>query len=151
MARIILLKDVPKVGQRGDVKEVKDGFFRNFLLPRKLAEIASRDVLRKREKELALKSEEKQKFAKESSSEFAKIADIKLIFNAKVNKKGSLYKAISEEDIIEKLAEAGSRHIKAEWIKINKPLKTAGEHEVQIESPQGDKGILKIEIKALEE
>jgi large subunit ribosomal protein L9 len=148
VAKVLMLKDVPKVGQRGDIKEVKDGFFRNFLLPRKLALIATRDVIKKREQELASKEGERKKIAEEASKEFSKLKDLVLSFEEKANKKGSLYKAVSEKDIAAKLSESGIK-IEEDWVKIKNPLKEAGEHEVDLVSPFGDKAKLKIEIKSI--
>ena len=150
MAQIILLKDVPKVGQRGDVKEVSDGFFRHFLLPKKLAELATREKIKKHEEEQKARGKEKEKIEKKSSEEIGRLDGKVLTFLSKATDKGSLYKAISVKNIEEKLREGGFREVSENWIKMEKPLKEIGEVEIDIENPSGERAKLKIEIKPLE-
>ena len=145
--KVILLKDAVKIGQRGDVIDVKDGFFRNYLLPNNLAEIATADKIKKHEHRLVQKLEEKNKYGTEISKEFGRINGLRLIFTAKATKKGGLYKMISAGDIIEKISGLGFKAIKPDWIKIKDPLKKVGEHDVEILGPSGERGELKIEIK----
>jgi large subunit ribosomal protein L9 len=148
--KVILLKDVVKVGQRGDIKEVKDGFFRNFLLPHNLAAIATPDRIRKHQEELDRRREEKSKFDAEASMELERLPEFKLNFYAKATKKGGLYKAISAEEILGKIHEGGYKSIKLEWVKIKSPLKEIGEHRVRIENPSGESRELTVEIKPLD-
>ena len=147
MAIIILLKDVPKVGQRGDVKDIKDGFFRNFLLPKNLAELATPEKIKKHEEDLATRIKAKEKSAAQDISDFKRIGETRIEFRAKAGEKGGLYKAVSEKDISERLSELGFKNIKPNWIKIKNPLKELGEASVEVESPHGSNAKLKIIIK----
>src|SRR3989344_644393 len=149
MARVILLKDVPKVGQRGDIKEVKDGFFRHFLLPQKLAEVATAQRLQIHDQALPARAADKKRAEETGSSEIARLDGKKFVFNAKATKKGALYKAVSAKDIAARLAEEGFGTIQADWIGIEKSLKEVGEKEIEIKNPSGKKAVIKIEIKAL--
>ncbi len=149
MALVILLKDVPKVGQKGHVKEVKDGFFRHFLSPNKLAELATPNMIKIQEEKLMGKKAEKVRVEKEGFWELSKLSEIKLEFNAKATKKGGLYKGISAEDIGEKISEKGFKAIKVEWIKIKTPIKKIGEHKIEILTPSGEWAEIKIEVKPL--
>lgn len=149
MSKVILLKDIPKLGQRGDIKEVKDGYFRNFLLPRKLAELATREKIYKKQSEEAAKQGTKKELEEDSSRELASLGGKTLSFEVKATKKGGLYRAISGKDIIESLRKEGFETMAESWLKIKEPLKEVGEREVEILSPLGKKAKIKIEIKPL--
>ena len=147
MAQVILLKDVPQLGQKGAIKEVKDGYFRNFLMPRRLAELATPARTSSLRADEAKRKDKKDKFEKESRDELSRIGERALVFKVKTTPKGSLYRAFSEKEILEKLETEGFKTIKESWIKLEKPLKKTGEYEILIQAPFGPEARLKIEIK----
>lgn len=146
MTKVILLKDVPLVGQKGNIKEVKDGYFRNFLMPQKLAVIASPWRLHEMEQK---KSESEAKHANEAllaGEGIKKIMESKIIFKVPVNEKGHLFDGIGVPEIETKLREAGFENIKKEWIKLEKPIKEVGEHSMEINTPFGSSAEIKITV-----
>lgn len=147
MPKIILLKDVVKVGQKGDIKEVKDGFYRNYLLPNKLAELATKDKIKRVESELAMRAQNKKEKEEKGAKEIDKLKNKTLVFSEKTSEKGKLYDSISAKEISEKLSEEGIAAIPFDWIKLEKPFKDAGDYTVSVESPFSKKAELKIQIK----
>lgn len=140
---VILLKDIHGLGQRGDVKEVKDGYARNLLLPQKLVEIATPAALAQNRAE---KAREEKKRA-EHTAELKKIAEsvrgITLTFRVKTGEKGEVFGSITDADLRDALRErgfnvpiSGKHHIKA-----------AGEHVLDIDLGDGIKTKLRVLVE----
>lgn len=144
---IILEKDVAGLGVRGDVKEVREGYFRNFLMPNKLASLATKEKRKEREKELAAKEKIKKTSEEKSALDMEKFAGQTIILEGKISKKGSLYKAITAKDIAKKLSESGFQEIRVDWIMLEKPLKEAGKTEIEIKARDGKRAKIFIEIR----
>ena len=130
--KVILLKDVVNVGQKGSVKEVSDGYAQNFLIARGLAEQATTEKITK------LKNLEEQE-AKIRASEAAALGALvqslegkQLEIKARATEKGGLFKAIGALDIARALLEQTEKNIPVEVIKLEKPLKEVGEHLVEL-------------------
>lgn len=139
--RIFLLQDVKSVGRRFEIKEVSDGFGRNFLIARKLAEPVTSENekrIKERQETLAKKTEQKEKDAEQV---MAKLAGSTIKITARTNETGHLFAAISEEQIRQTLSLPEDIEIIS-----SKPIKTTGEHTVEIK-----KGKLSAEIKILVE
>ena len=131
--KVIFLQDVPKVGKRHDVKEINDGYAMNFLLPRKLAVAATPSAvadLEKRKKNIEIEREVQEDLLLKSLEEVkGKVITIK----GKANEKGSLFKAIRKEEIVEEMKKQHHADIDAEFIVLEKPIKEIGEFEIPIE------------------
>ncbi len=129
--KIILIKDINKLGEPGSVVNVADGYARNYLLPQKLAIIATSKNLAKveaikKQAELAkLEIENKYKALA------LRIKDVELIFTRKADENGHLFGSVSEKDISETLAEKGIE-IHRSVVNIEKHLKEIGSFEVPI-------------------
>jgi len=138
--KVILLKDVSKVGRCYEVKEVASGFALNFLIPRGLAKPATDSEIQKIEQ---LKSENK-KGEEKQIAEFKQIIENisgeKIIIEAKVNEKGHLFKGLHEKDLSGALKSQRGIEIPAEKIKLEKPIKEVGDYEVEIAGPGGVNG-----------
>lgn len=144
--KVILLKDVAHLGQKGDIKEVKEGFGRNFLLARGLAKAATPEVLKEAErikKELGLKAgAELSAFETTLKNLEGKNVEIE----AKANAKGGLFRAISAKQIIAALKKAGVEEITEADLNIKEPIKNIGEHNIEIKRG-GISTELKISVK----
>jgi len=131
--KIILLQDVPKVGLKYEVKNVSDGFAQNFLLNRRLAELATPKTLKNLENRKKLIKEEKENQDKLLIKNLTKIEKgIILIIKEKANKKGNLFSGIDEERIIFELKNQHQIELSPEHLILEKPVKTVGEQVVAI-------------------
>ncbi|MBP6883915.1 MAG: 50S ribosomal protein L9 [Candidatus Pacebacteria bacterium] len=130
--KVIFLSDVPRVGRKYDVKEINDGYAMNFLLPRKLAVVATPKELaslEKRQKDIVLEREVQEDLLMKSMEEIkSKVVSIK----AKANDKGHLFSAIHKKEIMEAMQKENRVTINEEYIDLEKPIKEVGEFDVPI-------------------
>jgi large subunit ribosomal protein L9 len=137
--KVILLKDVENLGKKYDVKEVADGYAKNFLFPKKLAKPATEKNL----KWLELKKQIEEKKAEEELKKVQETASLvdgqELIFPVKVGDKGQLFESITAQKIAEKLNQKIGDKLKEFGIQIKKtqielpnPIKEIGEFEVKV-------------------
>ena len=145
--QIILTQDVSKLGRRGDVKEVKPGYFQNFLFPRNLAIVATKPRLKEAEKRRELRLVEKEQVKNEAAKIVKKLEGLKLLFTKKVTSKDKLYGSIGEKDIIAAVEKKAKIQLDKENILLKEPIKTAGEHEIPIKLTDEVQTTITLEIK----
>lgn len=126
--KIILIADVEKLGKKGEAKEVSAGYAKNFLLPKKLAVLATSVSLKQAEdvkKKEATKLESEEKRNKELQ---AKLKELKLSIKKKANEEGVLFGAVGEEEI----AKLINLNISSKDIKTQTPIKALGEFNIEV-------------------
>lgn len=141
--KVILLQDVEKLGKKFDVKEVADGYARNFLLPNNLVKPATEEALKQLEveKEAAIKkAEEELKIMEEIVSQ---LDDQEIEIVSKVDENGKLYGSLTSLKIAKILKEKGF-NIAKNQIKLAEPIKEVGEYDVVVEFPHGLEAKIKI-------
>jgi len=129
--KVILVKDVENLGKKYDVKEVKNGYARNFLLPQKLAKAATKKALKwlEDQKEIINKeAEEELKMAQELASN---LDGVEVAINVKIGEEGQLFESINNQKIAEKLKEMGFE-VKKSQIKLAEPIKELGEFPIKV-------------------
>ena len=134
--KIILRKDIEKLGKAGDVVEVKKGYARNYLLPKGIVFIATPGNLRKveEEKRMLLKKEKK---TKEEASSLAKELQKKSItIPVQVGEKNELYGSVTTQDIANALSHEGFK-INKNQIDLPEPIKSLGIYNVAINLHKG--------------
>ena len=129
--RVILLQDIEKVGKKYDVKEVKDGYARNFLIPQGLAKPATETALiwLEAQKEIEVKKAEEE--LKKIQEKATVIDGQELIIPVKMGEEGQLFESITPQKISEKLKEPGFE-IKKTQIDLKEPIKELGEFPIKI-------------------
>jgi len=129
--RVILLKDIENVGKKYEIKEVKDGYARNFLFPQGLAKQATKKNIKfveEQKEELAQKAEEE---LKEIQKNVSAIDGQEVIIPVKVGEDGQLFESINQQKIYEKLKELGFE-VKKKQIELGEPIKELGEFPMKI-------------------
>ena len=130
--RVIFLQNIKGVAQIGDIKNVADGYARNFLFATNLAKPATADA-EKQAGVLKSKREKQYETDKEGALELAKkLENLTVEIEEDANEEGHLYGSVNEKKIVAALKEQGI-NLKEENINLPQHLKTAGEHEVEIE------------------
>ena len=131
MIKIVLKGDVAGVGKTGDVKQVKDGFARNFLLPRNLASVATDHALRQVEIDQK-KKETKKVLEKKKAQELAeKFNSLSVTMAVEVNEDGRLYGSLTAQDV-EKALSAEGIEIDKKMILLASPIKDLGIYDLDI-------------------
>jgi large subunit ribosomal protein L9 len=145
--KIILLKDVPKVGKRYEMKDISDGYALNLLIPRGLAVIATKDTAKRIDLEKARDEGEKKIHQELLLKNLGELSGVTITMTEKANEKGHLFAGVHKLEIIPAIQKQTRLQIDAEHIVLEKPIKEVGMHEVQVKA--GDKSIkFNLDIKA---
>jgi len=144
--KIILLQDVKNLGKRGDVKEVSEGYARNFLFVKKLAEIANDSGLKK---VVAIKEKQKEKeqMDLEKTQELADRLNGKSVTLLVKEKEGKLFGAVHAKDIVKELKKE-SIIIAEKSVMLENAIKELGEYEVKIELDHGIEVIIAVLVES---
>lgn len=129
--KVIFLKDYQHVGKRGEVKEIKDGFARNFLIPNGIAVLADPAHMGKLKHEQKAHLEQREAERKKALEIKAKLEGLLLKAKLKSREKGEPFGSISANDIVNLLKEKGIE-IEKKRLLLQKPLKTFGMHAINI-------------------
>ncbi len=146
--KVFLKRDVPGVGKANEVKDVSDGYARNYLLPRGLAVPATQGRIRvagdyeenqiqreKRERERALKLAEQ-------------IQDTPLRFCVKAGETGRLYGSITSADVAKKLGNLLGMKFDKRWLKMGRPIRDVGTHMVDVKLQGGVRGQAQVIVES---
>jgi len=129
--RVILLQDIENLGKKYEVKDVKDGYARNFLIPKGLAKIATKEALKWSEEQ----KETEEKRAGEELREIQKLASeidgVEVIIPVKVGEEQQLFEKINTQKISDKLKELGFK-VKKSQIDLAEPLGELGEFPIKV-------------------
>ena len=145
--KVIFLQNIKGVAQIGDIKNVTDGYARNFLFAKNLAKPATAGAEKQSEQ---LKSKRKKQYetSKEGALELAKkLEGLTIEMKEDASEEGKLYGSINDKKIVHALKEKGVE-LKEENVNLPQHLKTIGEHEVELELHPEVKGKIKVLISA---
>jgi len=144
--KVILVKDITKMGLAGSVIKVADGYARNYLLPKKMVILATKNNLAKIETIKKKAELEKLEIENHFKALALKISDITLKFTRKADENDHLFGSVSENDIVKSLAEKGIE-IHKSVVDIQKHLKEIGSFEVKIAFSSEITANLKVNIE----
>ena len=129
--KVILTSDVAPLGKSGELKDVADGYARNFLIPKKLAVPASGGAYRAWQHDIASREEKRKREREEAEITAQRISSTVLTMGVKVGEGGKLYGSITAKDIADALGRRGivvDRH----KVDLDEPLRTLGTYKVAI-------------------
>ncbi len=139
--KVILLTDVRGVGRKNEIKEVADGYARNFLIARKLALAADQKGLEVKK----FVDQREQGEVERLQGIVKKLAGLTFDFTIKTGEQGAVFGSISRRDLEQALKDKGI--IEGKLI-LEHPIKSTGTHKVEVDFGKGVKGILRILVKA---
>ncbi|MFH0780178.1 MAG: 50S ribosomal protein L9 [Parcubacteria group bacterium] len=146
--KIILIKNVSKLGKAGEIKEVPEGYGRNFLLPQGLAMIATEKNLRiRKQEEMSAASNDKKK-AEAPDQLVQKLKTVILNFDEKADGKDTFFAGITKEKIVQALRKRNIP-LKPKQIALEKPIKKPGDYNINVELPGGLKGEFRVIAKKI--
>jgi large subunit ribosomal protein L9 len=129
--KVILTKDVAKLGKSGEMKVVADGFATNFLIPQQLAVPAAGGAYRAWQHDIASREDKRKREREEAEIYARRIESTTLTMGVKVGEGGKLYGSITSKDIADALARRGIE-IDRHKIELEEPLKTLGTYKVAV-------------------
>lgn len=130
--KIVLLEDIANVGRAGEVKEVADGYGRNFLLPKKLALLATPSALKTAEAQLQKEKEKQQRFAAEITKLAQQLEGLLITFKERASSEDRLYGSVRDSDIARELSQLTGLDIAREKIELEEPIRQLGDYEVTV-------------------
>lgn len=161
--RVILLQDVEGLGKAGDLKDVANGYARNYLMPKKMAAAATPQLLANYQQRIAAEQRKLEKQAEQNRHQAERMGQITLTFKARVGSQGRLYGSITSQDIAAGLRESEGISIDRRMIELPDPIRTLGTYLVPVKLAQklepkitvnvvdeSDSGIAKVEAESAE-
>lgn len=145
--KIILLQDVKKVGRKGEVREVKDGYAMNFLVARGLAAPATAGAMKEIEIVQKEKNAEDEEKKKETLALKEKLSGMTLEIKVKADKHSKMYASLHTKEILLALAGKGIA-LDETALEIEHPVKALGEYAIGLNLGYGVKGKLKVRLIA---
>ena len=128
---VILKEDIANVGKIGEVVRVRDGYARNYLLPRGLVLVANKKNLKTFEHQKKLVADQKQKVMRQAQGAADQLASVSLVIPMKVGEEGRLFGSVTNIQI-EKALKAQGLNVDRRKIHLNEPIKNAGDYEVPV-------------------
>ena len=144
--KIILLQDVKSLGKRGEVKEVAEGYARNFLFAKKLAQIATPSTIKMAEERIEKERVQKKEEEKKIFALGEKLKNKEIVILA-IDRKGKLFGSITAKQIVAELAKE-DLEILEKSVMMKSNIKKVGEYEVDIELSEKLKVNIKIIVKS---
>lgn len=129
--RVIFLKDVKGTGKKGEIKEISDGYARNFLFPKKLAVVASEGNLTTLNQQQKKHEEQETEKLKSANVLKSKLEALALSFATKVGKEGKVFGSVTSKQISEQLRSQGV-DIDKKQILLNDPIRMVGMTQVSV-------------------
>jgi large subunit ribosomal protein L9 len=148
MPQAILLEDVESLGEKGAVIDVSNGYLRNYLLPRKLAEAATRgsiEAAAKRREAAEREAREAVDRARENAELLGKTV---LTIPQQAGDDGRLFGSVTTQDIVEAIHDARGIRIDKRKVQLDEPIKTVGTHMVTVEVTDGVTATVKTMVVA---
>jgi large subunit ribosomal protein L9 len=149
--KIILSEDVDKIGQRGDVVSVADGFARNYLVPKGLAMVASKGALKQAEMMQRARAEKEAKAREEATARAEKLQAQPVYISARAGEDGRLFGSVTKSDVARGLADQLGEEVDRHAITLEDPIRTLGSHHVEIPLDAGVNATITVEVIAHEE
>ena len=128
----MLTTDVKDIGKAGEVKEVADGYGRNFLIPKKLAILAGKGVEDEAKRIRAAAGKREAKERDEAQAKADEIGNKTVVLRLKVGDEGKAFGSITSTDIAEGLKAQHQVGVDRHHIELKEPIKTLGEHQVTL-------------------
>ena len=144
--KVILQKDVPNLGDAGDIREVADGYARNYLIPKKMVIVSSeagRRIIEHQKKIIKLKKEKRKKASEQVASQ---ITGKELHIAVRVGEEDKLFGSVTPIDIAKKLHEEGFEVDKRK-ILLESPIKELGEYDIAIRLDDGITSNIKVFVE----
>ncbi len=151
MAQAILLEDVEQLGQRGDPVDVSPGYLRNYLIPRKLAQPATKGALEEAQRRRERAEEQERQAAERAEETTALLSKTVLTINHRAGEDGKLFGSVTSAEIAEAIQAARGIKVDRKKIRLEDPIRETGTFMVDIEVGGGAVASVKTIVAELRE
>ena len=145
--KVILLKDVKGTGKKGEVKEVSDGYAKNFLLPKKMAVVADNTNIKELNEKNKSKENKAQKEYEEAVELGDKMKEMNIEIYSKAGEGGRLFGSITAKEIAEQLKKQKGITVDKRKILLNEPIRVLGSRFVEIKIHQKVVTKIRVDVK----
>jgi large subunit ribosomal protein L9 len=145
--KVILLQDVPGLGQPGDVKTVAEGYARNYLLPRQMVTAATPTALATLQERVAAEQRRQEKMRAELASLAERLNAVTLTFSVRVGGQNRLYGSVTNQNIAEALRDTQGIIVDRRAIVLSEPLRALGTFKVPVRLGTGVEPSITVELK----
>lgn len=142
---VILKEDIPNLGRMGETVRVRDGYARNYLIPRNLAIVANKRNLKALEHQKRILAAQRERVIKQAQSLADKISSLHIKIPAKVGEEGRLFGSVTNMDLAEALKGHGCE-VERRKIHLPDPIKAAGDYEVPVRLAADVTALLKVSV-----
>ncbi|NSW76786.1 MAG: 50S ribosomal protein L9 [Candidatus Atribacteria bacterium] len=144
--RVILIQEVKNLGKEGDIVEVKEGYARNYLIPKKMAIEATPGNLSQIEKLRKKRAMREAKELEEAKALQGKIEGMVLTFSKKAGETGKLYGSVTAREIAEAISATVGFEFDRKYLELPEPLKDLGKHNVRVNLGKGISATITVDI-----
>ena len=149
--KVILSNDVEKLGHKGDVVTVADGYARNYLIPKGFAILASKGALKQAELMQRARAEQLEKEKAQAAAQVATLAASPVYISARAGEEGKLFGSVTKADIARAILDQLEQDIDRHLIRLDDPIRTLGKHEVEVHLHEEVNALVTVEVIAHEE
>ena len=146
--KVIFTKDQPGGGKKGQIKEVNDGYAKNFLIAKGFAQIATPEIQAKVAKESKEAETKKLKEIEKLSAIKADLEKRTFTVKVKVGDKGQVFSGVHDKDIVSILNSKMSLSLQKNQVDLTKPIKELGEHKVKVKLAPGVQATINLHVEA---
>lgn len=147
LMKVILQQDISHLGKKHDIREIRNGYARNFLISRGLAKPATASALKALAVQKELTERERSGEYQKYKAMAEKLRSLVLYFKVKIGEKGRSFGSVTAVKIRDTLEKQGIE-VEKDWILLEEPIKTMGEQLVKIKFPKEVKGEVKVMVEA---
>ena len=149
--KVILADDVDKLGRKGDVVTVADGYARNFLVPKGLALFASRGALKQAEQMRRAREEKERKVKEEAAARVGRLGASPVYISARAGEGGRLFGSVTKADVARAVEEQLGEPLDRHTVRLDDPIRELGSHSVEIHLHEEVNAMVTVEVIAHEE
>lgn len=145
--KVILLKDVKGTGKKGEMKEVSDGYARNFLLAKKLAVVADNTAVKELNEKAKAKENRAQKEYEAALELGKKMEELNIVIYSKAGEGGRLFGSITSKDIAEQVKKQHNIEVDKRKVSLDEPIRVLGSRIVEIKIHQKVVTKIRVDVK----
>lgn len=149
--KVILASDVDKLGHKGDIVTVADGYARNYLVPKGLAMFASKGALKQAEDMQRARAERVRKEKEAAAARVASLGASPVYISARPGEGGRLFGSVTKSDVARAIEEQLNEQIDRHLIRLDDPIRRLGRHEVEVHLHDEVNALVTVEVIAHEE